>query len=340
MPRVSAPDPAEHAGGGAGLHAWFHQLPPASDPRKPRRNSRDRRLHARAPGGRGSFRPPDAPLESQDAPLHLHGAGRDLHHRPAADAGPDRGGPCVRAQHRRARRVRPVRRDEEAVPGLRRRRGGACRDALREPSLARRAPDQLAHDLRAHQPPARPAAPARRRPARAAAVQGAHLHDERAREARGQPGRRRRHEVAPGRRLRRRPAQGAARRARGAQAEFADHRPRGHELRPGRRRLHHPGQRRRDPLLQPRRADDRQRDRGRQDEGDRGGDGRSRSRPRGSCSRRGGRGRARPAEAAADEPAPAEAAEEPAEGEPEPAAVAVSETPETAEPTPEGGEEA
>ena len=45
-------------------------------------------------------------------------------------------------------------------------------------------------------------------------------------------------------------------------------------------------------------------------------------------------------EAAADEPAPAEAAEEPAEGEPEPAAVAVSETPETAEPTPEGGEEA
>jgi small subunit ribosomal protein S2 len=32
MAGVSAPDPAEHAGGGAGLHAWFHQLPPASDP--------------------------------------------------------------------------------------------------------------------------------------------------------------------------------------------------------------------------------------------------------------------------------------------------------------------
>ena len=316
--------------------------------KKPRRNSRDRRLHARAPGGRGSLRPPDAPLEPQDAPLHLHGAGRHLHHRPPADAGPDRGGPRVRAQHRRARRVRPVRRDEEAVPGLRRRRGGACRHALREPSLARRAPDQLAHDLRAHQPPARPAAPARRRPARAPAVQGAHLHDRRAREARGEPRRRRRHEVAARRRLRRRPAQGAARGARGAQARPADHRARGHELRSRRRRLHHPRQRRRDPLVQPRRADDRQRDRGRQDEGDRGGDGRARTRPRGSCSRRGrggaGRARTRGSCSRRGRGGAGRAGRgrgrgwaEPAE--PEPAAVAVSETPEAAEPAPEGGEE-
>src|SRR5439155_17158416 len=50
-----------------------------------------RRLHARAAGGRGPLRPPDPPLESQDAPLHLHGAGRDLHHRPPADPAAARG---------------------------------------------------------------------------------------------------------------------------------------------------------------------------------------------------------------------------------------------------------
>ena len=38
-----------------------------------------------AAGGRRAFRPPDAPLEPQDAPLHLRRARRDLHHRPHQD---------------------------------------------------------------------------------------------------------------------------------------------------------------------------------------------------------------------------------------------------------------
>ena len=44
------------------------------------------RVHARASGGRCALRPSDASLESQDAPVSLHGARRHLHHRPAADA--------------------------------------------------------------------------------------------------------------------------------------------------------------------------------------------------------------------------------------------------------------
>ena len=68
--------------------------------------------------------------------------------------------------------------------------------ALREPPLARRPAHQLAHDRRAHRAPARAAAPARRGPARAAAAQGADLDAARAREARGEPRRRRRHAQA------------------------------------------------------------------------------------------------------------------------------------------------
>ena len=67
------------------------------------------------------------------------------------------------------------------------------------------------------------------------------------------------------RRLHRRPEEGAAGSARGAAARPADHRARRHELRSGRGRLHHSGQRRRDPLLQPDRARDRRGDRRRQD---------------------------------------------------------------------------
>ena len=47
-------------------------------------------------------------------------AGRHLHHRPAADARAARAGARVRAQHRRARRQRALRRHEEAGPGRRR----------------------------------------------------------------------------------------------------------------------------------------------------------------------------------------------------------------------------
>ena len=184
--------------------------------KEPRRKTSVRRLHARAAGGRSSLRPPDPPLESKDAPLHLHGAGRHLHHRPAADPRLDRAGCGLRAQRVRARRLDPVRGHQEAMPGLDRRGGCARRHAVREPPLARRPAHQLADHLGAHCAPARAAAPPRRGPARASALEGAHLDDERAREARRQPGRRRRHEVRARRGLRRRPPQGAAGRARSA----------------------------------------------------------------------------------------------------------------------------
>ena len=41
--------------------------------------------HQGAAGGRCALRPPDATLESQDAPLHLRRARRDPHHRPSED---------------------------------------------------------------------------------------------------------------------------------------------------------------------------------------------------------------------------------------------------------------
>ena len=69
----------------------------------------------------------------------------------------------VRAQHRRARRHRAVRRHEEAGAGRGRERGGARRHAVRQPPLARRPAHELAHDLRPHPAPARAALAARRR---------------------------------------------------------------------------------------------------------------------------------------------------------------------------------
>ena len=106
----------------------------------------------------------------------------------------------VRAQPRRARRHRPLRRHQEAGAGLRRGGGQARRHAVRQPPLARRPAHQLAHDLGADRAPARAAAPARRGPARPAPAQGADLDAGRAREARGEPRRRRRHAPAARRR--------------------------------------------------------------------------------------------------------------------------------------------
>ena len=116
------------------------------------------------------------------------------------------------------------------------------RHALRQPPLARRTAHELAHDLRAHRAAPRAAPPPRRRPARAAAVEGADRDARRAREARDEPRRRRRHEAAPRRDLPHRPAQGAAGRPRGAPPRHPGHRARRHELRPRRRRLRHPGE--------------------------------------------------------------------------------------------------
>ena len=55
-------------------------------------STRVRRLHEGASGGRGPLRPPDPPLEPEDAQVHLHRAWRHLHHRPPADRRAARGG--------------------------------------------------------------------------------------------------------------------------------------------------------------------------------------------------------------------------------------------------------
>ena len=118
------------------------------------------RVHAPAAGGRHPLRPPDAPLESQDAPLHLCRAQRDPHHRPCPDGQGPRRGARVRARDRRPGRHDPVRRHQEAGPGADLRRGHAGRDAVRQPALAGRHADQLRH----HPEAARPARSARGTP--------------------------------------------------------------------------------------------------------------------------------------------------------------------------------
>ena len=176
------------------------------------------RHHARAAGGRSPLRPPDSTLGSQDAPLHLRRARRDLHHQPRADAPAPGGGGRVRAEPRRAGRHGALRRHEEAGPGLDRGAREARRHAVREPPLAGRPADELAHDLRPDRPPARASPPERGRPARPAAAEGAHLDARRARAPREPSRRRRRHEAPARRDARRRPAQGGDRRQRGAAA--------------------------------------------------------------------------------------------------------------------------
>ncbi len=110
-----------------------------------------------------------------------------------------------------------------------------CGHAVREPALARRAVDQLPHDVGPDRAPARADHPAGRGPARPAAHQGAHGARGRAREARVQPRRRARDEA---------PAAGGAdhrsedrddRGARGRAPANPDHRPGRLERRPGAR---------------------------------------------------------------------------------------------------------
>ena len=189
------------------------------------------RLHEGATGGWSSLRPSDTSLEPEDEAFHLHRARRHLHHRPAADAAARRGRIRLCTEHRRARGHDPLRRHQEAGPGRRPHRGRARRHAVRLEPLARRPAHELAHDLRPDRVPARPPAPQERWPARAAAGQGAHHDGGRAREARVEPRRRRRHEAPARRDLHRRPQEGSARRARGAAPAPAGDRARRHELR-------------------------------------------------------------------------------------------------------------
>src|SRR5215468_10280985 len=58
---------------------------PAGAPQTKPRKEPDGSHHARPPGGRRPFRPPDAPLEPEDAQVHLRRARRHLHHLFAED---------------------------------------------------------------------------------------------------------------------------------------------------------------------------------------------------------------------------------------------------------------
>ena len=176
-----------------------------------------------------------------------------------ADLRAARGGLRLRPQHRAARRHDPLRRHEEAGPGRGRPGGAARRHAVRHQPLARRPADELAHDHRPDRAPARAAPAEDRGPARAAAREGA----DRACWPSSRSSRRT-SAASPTCAASRTPSSSStcgrssspcARRAGSA----ADHRARRHELRPGRGRLHHPGQRRRDPLVRPDRARDRRR---------------------------------------------------------------------------------
>src|SRR5581483_10990365 len=237
------------------------------------RGSHARRLHERTAGGRRPFRPPDTSLEPEDEALHLHRARRHLHHRPPADPAAARRRVQRRARRRRAQRVDPVRRHEEAGAGRRRRRGEARQHAVRQPPVARRPADELADDLRPDPAPARAAVAEAGGAARPASREGADRDGGRAREARGEPRRRRRHAPPAGRDLHHRPAQGAARGSRGPPARTAGDRARRHELRPRRGGLRHPRKRRRDPVVLAHRQGDRRRHRGGQAAGDPGGSG-------------------------------------------------------------------
>ena len=181
-------------------------------------------------------------------PLHLRGARRDPHHRPAADRAPARRGDEVRRRGGQQGRNDPVRGHQEAGPRLDQGVGGPLRDAVREPALAGRPADQLQHDVRPDRPAARADRPARRGTARAVAHQGADGERVGAGEARVQPRRRARDEAAAAGGADHRPEDRGDRGAGGRAPADPDHRARGLQRRSGADRLPDPGQRRFDPL--------------------------------------------------------------------------------------------
>ena len=245
----------------------------------------------RAAGGRRALRPPDAPLEPEDAPVHLRRAQRHPHHRPPAHGEAAGAGAGVRLRGRRPRRHRAVRGHQEAGARHDRRGRRGRGHAVRPPALAGRAAHQLPDRLQAHQAPARAHGLDRERHAGAAAHARAHRGREGARQARVQPRRRAQH-AAPARRgLRGGPQDRGDRRARGPAPADPDHRARGHQLRPRPGDLRDPRQRRRDPLVQGHRGGDRRRGGRAEPALPRRGGGRP---PGGARSRRGARPRSRP----------------------------------------------
>ena len=254
------------------------RIAPKADKRPTREHDVRTRTQGPAAGGT-SLRPPDAALEPAHAPLHPRRARWDPHHRPAADRGAAARGAQLRRRARRPGRQRPLRRHQEAGARLGPVVGRALRDAVRQPALARRAADQLPHDLGADRPPARAHRVAGRRSTRPAPDQGADVDGVRAREARVQPRRCSRHEAPAAGSADHRPEDRGDRGRRVRAPADPDSRPRRLERRPGRGRVPDPRQRRLDALLRARDLDRRRGNRGVRQRV---------SRTRGEAARRGG----------------------------------------------------
>ena len=190
--------------------------------------------HQGAAGGRRAFRPPDAPLEPEDAPLHLRRARRDPHHRPSEDREAARQRAGVRGRAGGPRRHDPVRGHQEA--GARHdRRGGqggrTCRTSNQRwlgglltnfQTINKRI--KRLHELTDWtESGTLELLPTRER------IAAMNERDK----LEVQPRRRARHAAAARRDVRGGHEDGGDRRARGGAAEDPDHRPRRHQLRPG-----------------------------------------------------------------------------------------------------------
>src|ERR1700730_2615822 len=108
-----------------------------------RRDSGSRNYHEGVVGGRSTFRPPDAALESQDEGIHLWRAQRDTHHRPAEDAEDVPGSKPVRRRNYFAWANRVVCGNQATGAGSDCRRSETLRRIFRESPLAGRNADQL-----------------------------------------------------------------------------------------------------------------------------------------------------------------------------------------------------
>ena len=145
---LSVPDPVEPRAGGVSLDdVGLRSAPAEFIPTDQEECTCPQRHDARAARGRSPLRSPDATLEPQDAPLHLRRAQRHLHHRSAADdraAGRGRSATCRNIGERNGSVlfVGTKKQAQDAVAE----HAAPRRHAVREPSLARRPPDQLPHD--------------------------------------------------------------------------------------------------------------------------------------------------------------------------------------------------
>src|SRR5207247_10958739 len=76
--------------------------------KNPRKGAHGAASVAGSAGSGRPFRPPDASLESQDAPVHFRRAVGDLHHRPPEDAPADRDRASAAPRGRTEGWTRPV----------------------------------------------------------------------------------------------------------------------------------------------------------------------------------------------------------------------------------------